>query len=318
MNPDMENAAREWTIRVQHPDFDDWDGLSQWMAEDVRNADEFNRLSLLDQDIAHALGQAQPVPSADVIPLLRDDAAGVRSGRRRSAQHWYALAASIMLLAMPAGLWIRHAMMGSGASSAIAIATRPGERRNMALPDGTRIAIAGGTRLSVDADGRSVTMEEGQATFRVTHDPARPFAVKLAGVTVTDVGTLFDVRQRQGESIVSVGQGEVRVTGAGDPIDLTAGRRLSASSRSALRTDAIRPGSVGGWQRGVLDYSDTAIADVAADIASLTGTRIAVSPRAAGLRFSGAITIDGDPERALRRIAPLLGVSVRRHGETWA
>jgi len=68
MNPAISAAAREWVIRTQHPEFEDWDGLGSWMSKDVRHADEFNRLSLLDQDIAEAVA-ASPPPRGEVVAL---------------------------------------------------------------------------------------------------------------------------------------------------------------------------------------------------------------------------------------------------------
>jgi ferric-dicitrate binding protein FerR (iron transport regulator) len=52
----VEAEALEWVIRVQHPEFADWDALSAWLAADPRHAEIFERLALLDDEIAALLG----------------------------------------------------------------------------------------------------------------------------------------------------------------------------------------------------------------------------------------------------------------------
>jgi transmembrane sensor len=44
--------ALDWIIRVQSPDFADWDALSAWLATDLRHAEIFQQLALLDDDLA--------------------------------------------------------------------------------------------------------------------------------------------------------------------------------------------------------------------------------------------------------------------------
>jgi ferric-dicitrate binding protein FerR (iron transport regulator) len=55
MTPDpgtTEAEALDWIIRVQHPQFADWDALSAWLAMDPRHAEIFQQLALLDDDLA--------------------------------------------------------------------------------------------------------------------------------------------------------------------------------------------------------------------------------------------------------------------------
>lgn len=307
MNPVINAAAREWVIRTQSPDFEDWAGLGSWMAADVRHADEFNRLSLLDQDIAETVAASPPL-QAEVVPL---------KPRSQFRWHDWALAASFVLLAVPTGLLIRHKTMESQLTSEIAVATRPGEPRTMAFPDGTSIAIAGGASLTIDREGRRVRMDKGLATFSVRHNPARPFTVTLGDVIVTDVGTVFEIRRRGGENIVGVGQGEVRIDGeGGQPVRIVAGQQLRLSSQ-VDETSALEASTVGQWQRGVLEYDGATIASIAADIHDLTGAEVTASPAVANHRFSGTIAFAGDPGQALQHIGPLLGVAAKRYSDAW-
>jgi transmembrane sensor len=51
----VEAEALEWTIRVQHPDFAEWDALTAWLMADPRHAECFDRLTLRDDEVATAL-----------------------------------------------------------------------------------------------------------------------------------------------------------------------------------------------------------------------------------------------------------------------
>src|SRR5262249_4284338 len=57
--------------------------------------------------------------------------------------------------------------------------TAIGEQREVKLPDNSRIMMNTGTRMGVDYSLRSrdVSILYGEASFRVTHEPDRPFTV---------------------------------------------------------------------------------------------------------------------------------------------
>jgi ferric-dicitrate binding protein FerR (iron transport regulator) len=44
--------ALDWVIRVQDPDFAGWDALTAWLAANLRHAEIFQQLALLDDEIA--------------------------------------------------------------------------------------------------------------------------------------------------------------------------------------------------------------------------------------------------------------------------
>jgi ferric-dicitrate binding protein FerR (iron transport regulator) len=50
-----EAEALEWVIRVQESKFAEWDALSDWLAEEPRHSEIFQRLTLLDDAIATVL-----------------------------------------------------------------------------------------------------------------------------------------------------------------------------------------------------------------------------------------------------------------------
>jgi transmembrane sensor len=66
-----------------------------------------------------------------------------------------------------------------------------------ALADGSSVQLNRGAVITTHftTAERRVRLDRGEAHFRVSKDPARPFVVEVAGVTVRAVGTAFNIRQ---------------------------------------------------------------------------------------------------------------------------
>ncbi len=318
---EIEAEALEWTKRVQHRGFKDWEALSDWLELDQRHSASYLRLASLDAEVAAAARELRghPLETVRPAPPIQLSKPRSRPPVRLAGPQLGLLAASVVLVVGlgAVGLNFARRPTAGASSAAMIIATRPGERRDLRLADGTQVAVAGATRLVIDAAAHHVELEEGQATFSVVHDPKRQFTVRLGGATVVDVGTIFDLRRRNGRNTLAVVEGEVQVDGASAPVEVVAGRRLRFGGGAAAEFDAISPEVATGWQRGRLNYVDAPMSDVVADIAEITGAEIRLAPQVAGQRFSGALTLRGDPGQALRNVAPAMGLTVARDGEVW-
>ena len=148
-------------------------------------------------------------------------------------------------------------------------------------------------------------LAQGRAYFRVKHDAARPFRVEAGPLSVTDVGTVFEV-SRAGDGVaVSLVEGAVDVAAPG-----LAPRRLSPGQHLALRGGEAVLGrsditGAPGWQDGMI------VAD-AEPLASLVGrfNRYLAQPlvirdaRAGAVPVSGAFRVD-DPQALVDTVAAM-------------
>jgi transmembrane sensor len=94
------------------------------------------------------------------------------------------------------------------------IRTERGERREVALSDGSVVQVDPETRLRVnyEAGARRVYLERGRALFHVAKNPQRPFFVQAESTTVRAVGTAFSVeREDQSDVVIIVAEGKVAV-----------------------------------------------------------------------------------------------------------
>jgi transmembrane sensor len=96
-----------------------------------------------------------------------------------------------------------------------------------ALPDGSSVSARSSDArvLPVEVTPSAVTLklESGSAKFSVTADPARPFRVLARDVTVTVLGTVFDVSIEPSGVRVSVERGRVRVDSSSASRELSPG-----------------------------------------------------------------------------------------------
>lgn len=299
----IENEALDWIIRQRDPGFADWEAFADWLGTSPDHAAHYQAMADADREVPAMM----PAP---VRPPLRAPAP-VRVPMRRRAWLGGALAASLVALTTYGVLDTR--------TDPYAVETAAGRPRLLALADGTRIDLNGGTRLVLDRNHpRDIVLEHGEAVFTVAHDAARPFAVRVGDSTLVDVGTVFNVARRAGSTEVGVAQGEVIFNPKRENVRLSAGRTLrSVDKDTKLVIGEIEPGVIGAWRTGRLVYDGTPLALVAEDLTRNLGYEIAVAPEVAGRPFRGVISFGADRDAVMARLGPLLGVKVRRVDGGW-
>ncbi|AVA13605.1 FecR family protein [Sphingopyxis sp. MG] len=172
------------------------------------------------------------------------------------------LAASIFFLLLVGGGYAVLAQRGQ------AFETVAGERRVVALDDGSRLDLNSGTavRVRFTDNGRTLTLERGEALFSVAKDKMRPFTVKAGGALVTATGTKFDV-SKHGEQIwVTLLEGSVTVRAPDGSIQrLRTGQqwRWPASSGSIRK---VRTADVAAWTRGRIVFDASPLVDAIAEV----------------------------------------------------
>jgi transmembrane sensor len=124
---------------------------------------------------------------------------------RRRAVAWSMAAMLIVATGLAAVLFIQ--------SQGRTIQTDRGERREVALTDGSVIQVDPETRLRVkyEEHARRVFLERGRALFHVAKSTERPFLVEANNTTVRAVGTAFAVERQYETIVVTVAEGKVAV-----------------------------------------------------------------------------------------------------------
>ena len=306
----LEEQAIDWYIRQRDMSAAEWDAFATWLEDSPAHARAYDAVAMADALLVapeHVEGEGPtPAPIAEVEFAAANDNAGW--GR------WWLMggvAAAVALVAGPVALRDRPDIRIEQ--------TRPGETRQIALNDGTRIELSGGSRLRYDRnDTRTATLEAGQALFRVRHDPAAPFELQSGAVSIRDMGTVFDVR-RQGQRLdVAVAEGAVSLAPLGQRIALTAGQAIRLDEgRHQLTRVSVDPAMVGGWREGYLDLDGETVGTIAARLQSAYGMRLAVEGPLVDRSITGLVRVTGDADKDVPRLAKLIGAEWHQSGGRW-
>lgn len=298
----IRDEAAAWHVRLGGDAAPaDWEAFTAWLEADPAHLAAYDLISLADAALDDLpLAPAAPMPAHAEPP---------RRPGRRAFLAWGGAAVAATLVGAIA------LVPGGGTYE---IVTGPGERRVIALDEGSRIEVNGDSRLMLDrGDVRFARVERGEALFTVVHDDARPFRVEAGEARLIDLGTVFNVLHDGARTEVAVSEGEVEWRRADARVNLTPGMALS--QRGSENPVVSRPAvaTIGGWREGRLSYSAARYDAVAADLARNLGTRVAIDDAAAARTFSGVIVIDRDPDVTLRRAGALLELHARRDGGGW-
>jgi len=196
--------------------------------------------------------------------------------------------------------------------------TAIGEQRRVTLVDGSHLDLAPDSRVTTrfTLARREVRLERGQAFFAVAHEAMRPFIVHVNGLTVTAVGTAFDVRIGPSSTVVTVSEGRVTVvpaaneTGVGPnvgPETVRAGvgqRVILSKSAHRLSVATVDPQVAGSWRDGTLRFVGEPLEDVVGEVNRYSARQIVVASAFQQIRFTGTVSTTnvGDWLKALEQI----------------
>nr|WP_315846927.1 FecR family protein [uncultured Achromobacter sp.] len=299
--------AAKWFARTRSGELDaaGQAELQAWLAADPRHAYEYRVLESIWQ-------AAADVPADRLRALAQPRRRASSSGRRQ------VLALSLTALAVGAGVlfWQRYQ---PAAVQTAEYRTAPGERRVVALPDGSSAELNSRTHVKVrfDAGTRQVELVEGEALFAVDKDAGRPFVVDAGVGTATVTGTRFDVRRDGDEMRVMVESGSVRVAGrqdeAGHAVSVTPGLGVRIGAQGKVEPPQTAPvASALAWRAGQIVFSDTDLASAVREVSRYRAQTIVLADGKglADLRLTSVFRID-DTDAFLTALPHILPVTVR-------
>lgn len=253
-----------------------------------------------DGSISVAEWQAQRRPDGD----------DGRSSRSRFRFSLFALAA-VLVLAVGLGYIALRSETGDAVSPTAVQETGSAEHRDMRLEDGSLVSLGAKTSVSVHytETTRTVVLSTGEALFKVAREPRRPFRVVAGPAVITAVGTAFNVRRREEQTVVTVTEGTVDIVPskeAGSPVGRDAGSsfdevtttlRLTAGQQVSYDAEGnfgpvrqVEPQLVVAWRDGHLEFRREPLRNVIPEVNRYSRRQIILSDRAAGeLLFTGTV-----------------------------
>jgi transmembrane sensor len=304
--------AAQWWVRLEdgatHAAREEF---TEWLRESALHVSEMMRTvqvheALQDFPDWELVEDDSPTVDTVVVPL--------HAGQppRESKRERFKLGIGLLLAASVAAVAI-GAIFALQQTPDQTIETRRGERREIALTDGSVVQADSQTRLSVRFDERSrdINLESGRAVFRVARAADRPFTVRAGDTAVRALGTTFGVERRDGANVVVTvvegtvavthGSGRSRIIGAArtalPPLALRAGQQAVVNPTAGVESvRKVDSGDELAWAVGRLEFQDWTVAEVIARFNRHNQLQVRVSdPVLAQRRVSGVFEIS-DPE----------------------
>ncbi|WP_158601747.1 FecR family protein [Solilutibacter pythonis] len=351
--------AAEWLYVMKgDPGDEDREAFGAWIVASQVHLREFLIADMLerelsvggldgfDVDAVVAAARARDggnVVRLDVAPIApRPVAAHPRSPwwRRLGPRRLAAAAAAFVLV----GLLVWR---GGPVERPVAVeySTSIGQKRTLALSDGSRIVLSprSGIEVAFSGEARDIRLRYGEADFEVARDAARPFRVHAGESLIQAIGTRFSVNRLPSGTRVSVSHGVVKVSkqqtlplGAerwlaalGErrapkdslraPVRLSSGEavRISGDGRTLARADAATEEVVSeapATNARRLVFRDASLADIAEEFNRYNRQQIEVEGEsAARQRYSGVFDAT-DPESFLQFVACCSSLKVTEAG----
>jgi len=136
---------------------------------------------------------------------------------------WLRIAAMLLLVG---GAWMAYTLFGPERYTEL---TATNTVLTEQLPDGSELTLNKNSEISYAANfkkNRSVRLSKGDVFFNVAHDKSKPFEIEIDQVSVTVVGTSFNIKHLKDQTEVIVETGIVRVELNGEKIELHKGEKV--------------------------------------------------------------------------------------------
>ncbi|WP_426264239.1 FecR family protein [Sphingomonas sp. PWP1-2] len=304
------DRAIDWQMRQADMDDQEWHAFVAWLEEDPAHARAFDAVALDMALLADhpELYPADPVVAPIEVPIV--------ASPRRRVWAWagggvaVAAAACLTLVLVPAG----------GGPAPYAIETKPGQRQDIALNDGTRIELNGASCLVLDHNNpRVATLDSGEATFHVHHDAGAPFTVRSGAQVVQDVGTVFNV-ERDGKRLdVQVAEGSVLLQPQREAVALRAGAAATVHEDvGSIVLSKVDVAKVGAWRSGAIAFAGEPFGRVASAVNRIDGVTLSIDASLSQRPFSGMVRLTGTAARDVPHLAALVGAEWHHDGERWS
>jgi transmembrane sensor len=303
---DVIRDASNWFARLQ-ADADNGTAQAAWRDWLEAEASHREAWLLVEQVQGRIAGLPSPRSAAQALSL--------RELSRRRALGQFAIVAG---LATAGALGFRQIL---GQHWLAGYRTATGERRQVTLPDGSRLTLNTSTALDVAFSGRQrlLRLHAGEILLTTAADPVashRPLVVQTPHGEATAVGTRFTVFADDGGSTVAVLEKAVRVqAGRAPAMIVNAGQQLRFTRDGLGPLQASDP-FVASWESGSIVAIDMSLGALVSQLDRYRPGRLVCADDVATLRVSGAFPID-DTDRALAALTRSFPVRLVRRTRYW-
>lgn len=301
-NEQVVRQAIHWMMRLHGSgDAELQKACEHWRGQDADHELAWQRVQQLDRE----LGLAMPGTG-----LVLDNA---RAGLRRRQ----ALKLLSGVAVGGAALWLTRDITPWERLTAD-LATATGERRGLALADGSQLQLNTDSAVDIrfDSQQRLIDVRRGEVLVSSAIQPM-PMRVRTAHAQVEAQAARFVLRQGKAASRLSVLQGSVALS----PSSGLSKQVIEAGQSFDITQETIRPVrqldmEAGAWADGLIVTRDMRLADFLAEVARFRQGRLVCTEAIADLRLSGVFRLE-DTDKLLALLPRTLPVELHYRTRWW-
>lgn len=224
------------------------------------------------------------------------------SGKRKSAipprARWATVSVACCISA--ALLFFAHSFFDKAERSTVSdivVQVPSGSRTAVTLPDGSLVRLNSLSKITYNSDfgtsNRQVSLS-GEAHFDVIHDDGLPFTVHAGKMTITDLGTVFNISNYDDDPTVSLvlveGKLSYSFEDSGTSEEMAPGEKLvydKAERKTAV--SSVNTDVAVSWIKGRYIFENETLASIARKLERGFGVKISIAdPSIAAIRFFGS------------------------------
>ncbi|WP_421739485.1 FecR family protein [Caulobacter sp.] len=291
---------------------------SQWLARlDAGRTTERELDAWRDADPRRAAAFAEVASAWSRLDALRTEEARPAPGINRRT--WLAGGGAALAASLAAG-----AYLGRDVLLRDRVATGVGERRTLALPDGSSVELNTDTEVfwRFDRQKRRLWLARGEAALTIARDTLRPFELVTAQGLARLAAGQFNARLRPagldlvvlaGRAVIKTASGTAEAGVAG-PDDVRQVLEVNARAIEVIDAPEAQVQSVQAWRRGEIVFEGQALSAAVEEYNRyLTRKLVIGDERAANLRLGGRF-LTGDPDSFLQALRTTFGLRIVEDG----
>lgn len=248
----------------------------------------------------------------------------------KTVKLWRRLVSTAAILLILSGLYLYRSDLSRLITPAPAhqLLTAAAERKQLSLPDGTRVWLSPNSKLSYpekfEGSARHVILE-GEAFFEVTHDARHPFIIKSGAVSTTVLGTSFNVTAYTQQNTINVTlvTGKVAVALKGQNTTrrdtITANQRIVVDKAAASISKVDYPDAAAFLNKrlGLYEYRGAALGEVIRDLENQYGIQIKTDGHLAESAFYGNLKMTEPLAESLNKLCTVMETQWKKEGRLY-
>jgi transmembrane sensor len=328
----VSQQAVHWLVRLRSDDLSEAETLAfaDWLSRDISHSQAFAAAEDTLNDMAFVAKYSGTLAAAGETGSPKISTGTQTFSKKHPVQRptprrWIALSMGLaaswlfaVLLIMPEQSQLIRDFFSD-------YHTDTGELRDIKLADGSRLLLNTNTAVSIDYTSglRQIALHHGQARFTVAADRQRPFEVVAEGLTVTALGTVFEIySETSGDVHVIVEEHAVSARTQGSTpfpasTDLREGQQLFYRPGQNLQVTAVDTDLSSAWQRHELVINDRPLIELINELERYRAGRIFIADdKLKSMRVTGVFPLD-NPEVVIESIRKVLGLKYSHLGPWW-